>query len=206
MECRDRIGLFPEEVFKLWTCSMCYSYLFPDAVPLTPNGSKNFPKLDTWNGSASYTPNIENSTSKDLICATLSNDDCRRWSSCCIAALMCCQRQISITFYDPPGHYCPPTWDGFSCFEATRAGTKAIISCPSYIDQAVPTAIASKHCTLNGTWWRENVTNQEWTDYTTCVHLQGFKTLYYVGVSCNILSLALLLPACVVFVLYRAQE
>ncbi|XP_046585307.1 calcitonin gene-related peptide type 1 receptor-like [Haliotis rubra] len=65
------------------------------------------------------------------------------------------------------------------------------------------TAVASKQCTVNGTWWRENLTNQEWTDYTTCVHLQGFKTLYYVGVSCNIFSLALLLPACVVFVLYR---
>lgn len=149
MECRDRIGLFPEEVFKLWTCSMCYSYLFPDAVPLTPNGSKNFPKLDAWNGSASYTPDIENSTSKDLICATLSSDDCRRWSSCCIAALMCCQRQISITFYDPPGHYCPPTWDGFSCFEATRAGTKAIISCPSYIDQAVPSGKRKCLCVVD---------------------------------------------------------
>ncbi|XP_052247321.1 calcitonin gene-related peptide type 1 receptor-like [Dreissena polymorpha] len=60
-------------------------------------------------------------------------------------------------------------------------------------------ATAYKDCTENGTWWVDSETSSEWTNYTTCVQTQDYQTVVYVAFACNILSLALLVPACVIF-------
>ncbi|KAL8562736.1 hypothetical protein ACOMHN_022612 [Nucella lapillus] len=64
-------------------------------------------------------------------------------------------------------------------------------------------ALAYKQCTENGTWWQTTENKQEWTDYTACVQMESFRTLYYVGVTCNVVSLLLLVPACVIFLSYH---
>lgn len=32
MECRDSSGVFNASVFNVWTCSLCYMYLFPNGI------------------------------------------------------------------------------------------------------------------------------------------------------------------------------
>ena len=38
-----------------------------------------------------------------------------------------------------PGLYCNITWDGISCWPATKAGTVAVKPCPDYINRLDPT-------------------------------------------------------------------
>ncbi|CAG2242008.1 unnamed protein product [Mytilus edulis] len=61
----------------------------------------------------------------------------------------------------------------------------------------------TKKCTKNGTWWRDPVSNREWTDYTPCLNLRIYKTMVYVGVICCSISLILLIPASLTFICLR---
>ncbi|XP_076460867.1 calcitonin gene-related peptide type 1 receptor-like isoform X2 [Babylonia areolata] len=287
--CRDRFGVFNTTFFKLWTCSMCYTYLFQDSSPaftLLPNDHR-LVALPSSASSSSLPPgltlaaNVDDPEVVQWVCSTLDGAGCGRWKDCCRAAEACCREQqqtgggLNPAFiYDPypavPGgvgvagsssttardeddgdgenggfyrqvlasrsvatssggggssggvettgeevrgeegggvgrvvRQCPRTWDGFGCFKDTAAGLTASIGCPSYILHSNPSALAYKQCTENGTWWRNSATLQEWTDYTGCVHMEAFRTLYYVSVTCNVFSLLLLLPACLVFLSYR---
>ncbi|GFR72076.1 calcitonin receptor [Elysia marginata] len=80
---------------------------------------------------------------------------------------------------------CPMTWDGYSCVDATAAGRVAKVMCPSFISNkhVNPQAQASKRCTSNGTWWVSAESHMEWTDYSTCVHMD-------IDSACKLLNLA----------------
>ncbi|KAK3761040.1 hypothetical protein RRG08_022446 [Elysia crispata] len=60
-----------------------------------------------------------------------------------------------------------------------------------------------KICLANGTWWRSSSNGMEWTDYSACVDIQGFRYLYYTGVTGNVISLVCLIPACVIFLYFK---
>ncbi|XP_041366713.1 calcitonin gene-related peptide type 1 receptor-like [Gigantopelta aegis] len=207
MLCRDRYGSFPLSVFKVWSCTMCYSYLFRDSMELRADMPK--PQLVAINGSryppgTVFYPDIQNTTIARAVCNSLDDFNCGRWTSCCRRAVECCEEQN----HDPPpsfeeDEYCPRTWDGFGCFKDTRRSGVAVINCPTYIEHSNPAADATKICTENATWFRDPASKQEWTDYTNCVLMQNFMTLYKVGVACNAISLILLLPSCVIFMAFR---
>ncbi|XP_048247536.1 calcitonin gene-related peptide type 1 receptor-like isoform X1 [Haliotis rufescens] len=204
--CRDRYGVLPLPTFKVWSCTMCFSYLFRDQFELRANLPK--PELVAVNGSryqsgTTFLPDIENNTVVDVICGALNAEDCERWTSCCHAALKCCHRQNRLPPPDPQGQYCPRTWDGFGCFDDTPAGQKTNIKCPAYIEHSNPRINAAKLCTSNATWFQDPGTHQEWTNYTTCVGMDTYMTLFKVGVACNAISIILLVPACIVFIVYR---
>ena len=94
-----------------------------------------------------------------------ADQDCQRWLSCCRAARACCQRQLSLATTPTPGElggrrslglgvpgaeveegggdgvagdsgYCPATWDGYSCWDASRAGSTVSSHCAGYIEHA----------------------------------------------------------------------
>ncbi|KAL3831826.1 hypothetical protein ACJMK2_023528 [Sinanodonta woodiana] len=141
--CRDRYGLFPPDMFKLITCSMCYSYLFrlkghlttnltspTELVPKTPQGP--YPQ------GTCIKADVDNNDAVNSVCSTLSSEDCTRWTRCCEAAVRCCDRQLN----EPPRNttelFCPRTWDGFGCFGDTDASQKVYIHCPLYVEYASP--------------------------------------------------------------------
>ncbi|ESO87997.1 hypothetical protein LOTGIDRAFT_234777 [Lottia gigantea] len=205
--CRNWEGVYQVDAFNIISCTMCYFYLFQNSKELKkPQFVNN--NLVAYNGTVfpDHTflyPNINNKTIVNLICRTLDEYDCHRWTSCCINAQKCCSRQLSTGNYTGSGRYCPRTWDGFGCFDDTLAGDETVIKCPEYIEHGNPYADAVKNCNNNGTWFRDKITGKEWTDYLGCVQINEYKVLFQVGLICNIISIVLLVPACVVFLYYR---
>ena len=127
--CRDSFGYFNASIFQLWTCSMCYYYVFPESTHLQPNWDKNDPLLvgiNSYNNTTTdinIVPNINNPTNALNVCNFLDRLNCDRWKGCCQSAVKCCQQQLltSYTFerrcrkrgnritYDTS---CPDTWSG----------------------------------------------------------------------------------------------
>lgn len=208
--CRDRFRDWPVLFFKLVSCSMCYKYLFhAGGNELTPGEGQPW-KLTPVPGSRLYKSNmtiyadITNQTVKDIVCSTLNDENCSRWTDCCQAAIACCHTQLSTPRKNISSDlFCPRTWDGYGCFGDTVPGERVEISCPSYVEHATQGGHAYKDCTENGTWWRDPGTGSEWTNYSTCIVKQNYQTVVYVALACNILSLVLLIPACGIFLYIR---
>ncbi|XP_052792338.1 calcitonin gene-related peptide type 1 receptor-like [Mya arenaria] len=204
--CRDRFFELPVNIFNVFSCSMCYKYLFHTGNKLTPLTEKPWMLVPTVNARTHYSANfsvladVKDENYRDVICSSLDHDDCTRWVDCCQAAVRCCQNQLSTPLSNvTSGVFCPRTWDGFSCFDDVLPSTQVQLSCPSYIEHGSTSAYAYKDCTENGTWWVNPLTGSEWTNYTTCVTKQDYHTVVYVALACNILSLLLLIPACAIF-------
>ncbi|XP_076461694.1 calcitonin gene-related peptide type 1 receptor-like [Babylonia areolata] len=284
--CRDRFGTFSVGVFQVWTCSLCYKYLFPKLLPSpSPTSSSSYPSTSSLpppspsfsfprapqglsivspGGEVEVVPDVNNASTFQQVCSWLEPAQCHRWMQCCHAAVLCCQRQlfslvlgrgsggnVSETSSTPllrhhgddvtasllrhagggggdvnetlrmlltggggsgggggggggTGAFCPQTWDGFSCVDDTPAGVTASVSCPPYLEQSHASERGYRMCTENGTWWTNPTSGHEWTDYTACVPMQDFHVLYVLGTVCNSLSILLLLPACIIFLAYRA--
>ncbi|WAQ94299.1 CALRL-like protein [Mya arenaria] len=203
--CRDRLFELPVNIFNVFSCSMCYKYLFHTGNKLTPQIEKPWMLVPAENARTQYADNfsvladVKDAKNRDVICNSLNRDDCTRWMDCCKAAIRCCQKQLSISQSNVSSGLCPRTWDGYSCFDDVMSSTRVQLSCPSYIEHGSTSAYAYKDCTENGTWWVNPVTGSEWTNYTTCVPKQDYHTVVYVALACNILSLLFLIPACIIF-------
>ena len=111
--CRDRFGSFSVGVFHVWTCSLCYNYLFPDSPPSSSSSSSSSPSsspaLSSGMGIASPTgekvyPDVSNSSSMTTICSWLEEGQCSRWLQCCEAAASCCQRQVASLLLSASSH------------------------------------------------------------------------------------------------------
>ena len=137
--CRDRYLELPITLFRLFTCSMCYKYLFHSGSDLQPHSQQPWilvPSLDSdiYPGNFSVLADIDNETSRDVICYSLGDGDCKRWTDCCYAAVECCRQQLSTPRLNVSARrYCPRTWDGYGCFGDTDPGTRTYITCPSYV-------------------------------------------------------------------------
>jgi hypothetical protein len=121
---------------------MCYKYLFYSGNELQPHSQQPWTLVPT-NTSNVYTKNfsvladINDAISKGLVCDSLTNEDCSRWTDCCQAAISCCDMQLRTPKNNRSElSFCPRTWDGYSCFGDTEVGTRAHISCPSYVQHA----------------------------------------------------------------------
>ena len=103
--CRDSFGYFNASIFQLWTCSMCYYYLFPESTHLQPNWDKNDPLLvgiNSYNNTTTdinIVPNISNPTNALNVCNFLDRLNCDRWKGCCQSAVKCCSNNyLLVTF------------------------------------------------------------------------------------------------------------
>ncbi|KAK2163502.1 hypothetical protein NP493_1451g01041 [Ridgeia piscesae] len=133
--------------------------------------------------------------------ASLSNDECARWRACCSAAVDCCDAQLREPRSDDDDRNCARTWDGYRCWWETRPGQVATTSCPAFVEHSITTRRAVKQCTLNGTWYEKN--GMAWTDYTACLDRESYMVGVYICVACSGLSITLLLPAVVIFFIFR---
>ena len=133
MECRDSLGNFTVSVYNILTCSLCYTYLFPNSNFKSVEHVTDHPglKADT---DVVYQPNVNDVHSLEPMCSKLGVDDCARWTDCCKAAVKCCEKQASQSRSNYSGSpRCPATWDGWTCFDHAENGTTVMTSCPGFI-------------------------------------------------------------------------
>ncbi|XP_030846622.1 calcitonin gene-related peptide type 1 receptor isoform X2 [Strongylocentrotus purpuratus] len=98
----------------------------------------------------------------------------------------------------PPddGLYCNLTFDYWDCWNFTRAGEVAVHPCPWWIPSSDSLRNATKICMPNGEWYVSTVTNQTWTNYSTCyqpVKETNVMIVFYVGYSISIIALSIAL-------------
>ena len=133
MECRDSLGNFSLSVYNILTCSLCYTYLFPNSNFKSVEHITDRPGLIAHNDIV-YQPNIDEIQSLEPMCSNLGVDDCERWTDCCKDAVKCCEKQVAQGLANYSGTpRCPATWDGWACFGDTDNGTTAKMSCPPFI-------------------------------------------------------------------------
>ncbi|XP_043593236.1 calcitonin receptor-like isoform X9 [Bombus pyrosoma] len=98
--------------------------------------------------------------------------------------LECLQLQ-AMNSTPPPEPYCRMTFDGWSCWPNTPAGTTVYAPCPNFITGFDASLQAHKYCESNGTWFRHPESDQVWSNYTTCVNLQDLS------ITCRLLHIIL---------------
>ena len=137
--CRSKFGVYSEEAFNIHACVWCYHFIFPGhAYVPYPSGLHLVMKT---NHTQTVQPDTRDKSSMSSICSTLNEDECDRWLRCCQDASNCCARHSS--FFDANidvNHTCPPTWDGYGCWDAGTPGQTSEIACPSFLEHAVPTS------------------------------------------------------------------
>lgn len=90
---------------------------------------------------------------------------------------------------------CPPTFDGWSCWNSTEAGQTAFTLCPYFITGFDPKRMAHKFCNEYGTWFQHPDSNATWSNYTTCVDIEDLKmrqviiNVYISGYSISLIAL-----------------
>ncbi|XP_073954474.1 calcitonin gene-related peptide type 1 receptor-like [Choristoneura fumiferana] len=105
--------------------------------------------------------------------------------------------------------WCPPTFDGFACWDATPPTAVAVQSCPAFIVGFDPARFVYKSCTENGTWYMRPEAKKPWTNYTTCVDMEDLdfrsiiNNVYVAGYS---ISVAALLLSLIIFVYFRSLQ
>ncbi|EFX69566.1 putative DH31 receptor [Daphnia pulex] len=101
--------------------------------------------------------------------------------------------------------FCPPTFDGWSCWNATPAGRISVAPCPYFITGFDPQRMAHKICTEEGTWFRHPQSNLIWSNYTTCVDVedlemrQAIVNVYIAGYSVSLIALVMSLAILIAF-------
>nr|XP_006818813.1 PREDICTED: calcitonin receptor-like [Saccoglossus kowalevskii] len=81
---------------------------------------------------------------------------------------LCVERMMTDPFPTDGGLYCNRTFDGWGCWNDTKAGHTAFINCPYFIPNSVPTRLAHRVCMPDGTWFIHPETNNTWSNYTNC--------------------------------------
>ncbi|XP_045169747.2 calcitonin gene-related peptide type 1 receptor-like [Mercenaria mercenaria] len=200
--CRDSFGLLNNSIFNVWTCSLCYIYLFPKEK-LKFNYDRTSPGLIDVDVRSGYIrKDASDIKSTEYICDSLDEHECTRWKDCCRSAEQCCQHQRD-TPLPTKKKFCPRTWDGWGCFDDTDPGDTVKISCPSYIKYGSLQGHVEKSCTDNGTWVLHPDTGKEWTSYKGCVNIKGIGGVVYAEVAANAFSLLLLVPSVAIFLTFR---
>lgn len=209
MVCRTERGIpLSYEIYKIDTCARCYNYLPSWAFVDTRfrfRYNSFLGKLMDPRTNISYSIDPANITNP--IFDTFVNDVfASKWTTCCQAAIDCCQRMTSDPklYTDEP--YCPRTWDGWQCWPDTAAGQVAQSVCQEhvYFSSKPPPCprYAVKVCNPDGSWYlRGNFS--EWTNYNGCGRVEGMLRLQYFHIATHSISISFLIPAIITFVSYK---
>lgn len=136
-----------------------------------------------------------------------------RWKSCCMAARECCQEMLANNqagqSAEKDGLHCPATWDGWTCYKDTPAGTTVQKPCPAhaYFITETPQCIkmSKKTCWENGTWFYSQEYGKEYTFYD-CGSLEYHRSMTIFSIVLHSLSVIVLVPAIAIFSIYKQLQ
>lgn len=102
--------------------------------------------------------------------------------------------------------YCNSSWDEYSCWPRTLAGTFAIIPCPGYLPGIDDSDNATKYCNENGTWASKanyNLCLDEDTEEINeeDINARAVRFIYNIGFSLSTLTLVV---ALFIFLYFRS--
>ncbi|KAH6939683.1 hypothetical protein HPB50_020616 [Hyalomma asiaticum] len=213
--CRMESQLYLEpHLFGQLTCARCYKYMpslaFKNASRLTycdggrlcrgECGTECFQAY----GNASDAKIVE--TFKKRFYA-------ERWSSCCLAARECCREMLEDELSEPAtlkdGLHCPATWDGWTCYKNTPAGSTVHKPCPAHAyfitEQPQCIKMSKKTCWENGTWFYSQEYGKEYTFYD-CGSLEYHRSMTIFSIVLHSLSVVVLVPAIIIFCVYKQLQ
>lgn len=205
---------FEPRFFGLITCARCYKYMASLAF-------KNASRLAYCRGARlcrgecdgeCYTP-YGNKSDVEILDTFAKQLYADRWESCCQAAKQCCQEMLEDELAEPTdakaGPRCPATWDGWTCFKDTPAGTTVRKPCPThaYFITETPQCIktSKKICWDNGTWYYSQEYGKEYTFYD-CGSLEYHRSMTIFSIVLHSLSVVVLVPAIVIFSVYKQLQ
>uniref|UniRef100_A0A3B4B7C0 Calcitonin gene-related peptide type 1 receptor n=1 Tax=Periophthalmus magnuspinnatus TaxID=409849 RepID=A0A3B4B7C0_9GOBI len=84
------------------------------------------------------------------------------------AQFECYQKILRDSATDRTDSMCNRTWDGWLCWDDTKAGIVAQQHCPDYFQDFDPSEMVTKICTDSGQWFLHPESNRTWTNYTRC--------------------------------------
>ncbi|KAF0026142.1 hypothetical protein F2P81_020879 [Scophthalmus maximus] len=84
------------------------------------------------------------------------------------AQFECYQKIMKDSSYSRQEPVCNRTWDGWLCWDDTRAGVISEQHCPDYFQDFDPSEMVTKICTDSGHWFLHPESNRTWTNYTLC--------------------------------------
>ncbi|XP_067947273.1 corticotropin-releasing factor receptor 2-like [Watersipora subatra] len=209
----------PPDIFKAYSCCACYNFMF--RVPGGQNvGSAqcNPQTMMIESKSQQMTVQLEPKPSnRDKICSLVGSDSkCEEWLDCCQGSIDCCDHMIEEQKEDNllTDGFCPSTWDTFRCWKRAEPNTSAHKTCPSFIISNVKNCVdpeihyVERECLADGKWNANLSENFNESSYLRCVlPLDCLKVWqdarHYLEISCEILSLAFVIPATIIFLSYR---
>ncbi|XP_044758017.1 calcitonin gene-related peptide type 1 receptor-like [Coccinella septempunctata] len=199
--CNFRNSWIDENLWRFYVNEACYRYAnpirFSKKLPSKishfqcENTTYHLPVLLNEKG-FSIIVDYTNATSLNLIRKTFKNEEFfHLWFDCCLQAERCCQDGKDIGEVGD----CPKTWDGWSCFPATKPFTLQKITCSNQAYSSKPPECvleSQKQCFANGVW---NVT----TDYSTCAIAQIYRKRLFFRSRILYISIFICLPAVLIF-------
>ncbi|KAL3199129.1 hypothetical protein MRX96_014094 [Rhipicephalus microplus] len=200
--------------FGLITCARCYKYMaslaFKNASRLTYCRGARLCRGGCDGECFRANGNKSDVEIMDTFAKKLYAD---RWESCCQAAKQCCQEMLEDELAEPrdaiAGPRCPATWDGWTCFKDTPAGTTVRKPCPThaYFITETPQCIktSKKICWENGTWYYSQEYGKEYTFYD-CGSLEYHRSMTVFSIVLHSLSVVVLVPAIVIFSVYKQLQ
>ncbi|XP_065351388.1 calcitonin gene-related peptide type 1 receptor-like isoform X1 [Cloeon dipterum] len=209
--CRTRDATLPPHLFAQHTCALCYTFMMPAAFThkARPRGLHLNGVLKLLPMGANETVFADAGDANNPLLSTFSSDLAKKkWLECCDNARLCCDEMLANTNETPSQGWCPRTWDGWLCWGDSPPLKEQFASCPTFIalTSEPPSCMqASKICLEDGTWYRLDAGdgNVEWTNYSTCSTVQGHQNRAYISVSSFGVSVIALVPALIIFSIYR---
>ncbi|XP_063241422.1 calcitonin gene-related peptide type 1 receptor-like [Bacillus rossius redtenbacheri] len=216
--CQFRESALPTEVFPLHAGYRCLSYndrrvFVGDEIPAAAACSIEglgldgiYPCYQRGNGSLAFDPSDEEAY-RALAARFKKGSDAARWRRCYEAARRCCARIVTPRGAERDPSRCPALWDGWDCWDSAPEDSYEDSYCKEYIysaDAAPSCHYPSRKRCLARTV--ANSTRAEWdqtTDYTGCTTKSRLVTKYSFHAAMLGVSIALSLPAVVVFFCYR---
>ncbi|XP_049583939.1 calcitonin gene-related peptide type 1 receptor isoform X2 [Syngnathus scovelli] len=84
------------------------------------------------------------------------------------AQFECYQKILKDKPSDKQEALCNRTWDGWLCWDDTKAGITSEQHCPDYFQDFDPSEMVTKICSASGQWFLHPESNRTWTNYTRC--------------------------------------
>lgn len=213
--CRMESQMYlPQAVFNQLTCARCYKYMA--SLTFKDDSKLNFCRTGKLcrvceNATECYTP-YGNESDVEVYATFKKKLYAERWESCCRAARECCEDMLAqdeTTTAPQDDIRCPATWDGWTCYKDTPAGTTVQKPCPAhaYYITEKPQCIkmSKKICWDNGTWYYSQEFGKEYTFYD-CGSLEYHRSMTVFSIVLHSLSVIVLLPAIIIFSIYKQLQ